>query len=119
MIYVSIDLLERGSVFGLNFLNSEKSFYVDHNNMLKDFEVFKSNNENEKLILYSEGCELILLSKNAFIRYADSSTICLIEQIAQQFSTEEKIRGQLIDASKWACFKKKLIQDLATKKKFK
>jgi hypothetical protein len=38
-------------------------------------------NESEKIVLISEGSELILLSKRSFINYADVDTLCKIEKM--------------------------------------
>ena len=112
---------------GLNTINEAKK-------VVKKFRRERDvKKESDKIILISEGSELILLSKRSFMTYADVDTICKIEKQVRiwtlklqalcfccvlvqvhPYTGEEEARNLLFQAEKWKAYKKNLLNNLVT-----
>ena len=56
----------------------------------------QKNSENEKIILMSDGSELVLIGKENFVRHSDLDTICKIEQIVSHMFFKQSLLFLLI-----------------------
>lgn len=72
---------------------------------------------NEKLMMISDGCELVLLNKHNFMLYADVDTLCKIEQmedVANTYMSDDGVREHLRDREKWDRFKRRVFHSVAS-----
>lgn len=71
---------------------------------------------NEKLMMISDGCELVLLNKHNFMLYADVDTLCKIEQmedVTNTYMSDDGVREHLRDREKWDRFKRTVFHSVA------
>lgn len=73
--------------------------------------------EKDKIILISEGAEIILVNKNYFIKHADVDTQCKIEKLIMDLTTGEKAKNYIFEGQKWNIYKKNVLNNAATIKK--
>jgi hypothetical protein len=69
--------------------------------------------EKDKIILISEGAEVILVNKNYFIKHADVDTQCKIEKLIMDLTSGEKAKNYLFEDQKWFIYKKNMFNNVA------
>lgn len=91
LAYVVLDILREGETFGWNnILDPDEDEVVvksPHIQMRRN-----SLMDRRNLILISTGCELMMINKNYFYKYADLTTMCKIQKIVLVSSFFESLK---------------------------
>ncbi|KAK6485973.1 cyclic nucleotide-binding domain-containing protein 2-like [Huso huso] len=83
-IYIHVQMLKPGDVFGLVYLLFEDTF---------------------GMTLISEGAECILISKDFFKKYTDDAYLCKLSKVVQPYPSEQALQKQLQEYINWSAYK--------------
>ncbi|XP_032218241.1 cyclic nucleotide-binding domain-containing protein 2 [Nematostella vectensis] len=103
-VFMVLDRLRTGSCFG--------GWSVIQQEELKNRRNRLYSAKQRRVTLLSRGCEVVKVSKEGFIKYADAETYKTLRQMARDYPSDNKLCHTYLKHSDWRTYREGLVENL-------